>query len=172
MTKIIFIDGIFYEEKDAKVSVLDHGYLYGNGCWTTLMTHDHKLFMLDEHIERLYESAKIIQLDTPWEKKIVRNWVIETYKKNAHIPGRKRIRVGFHRGVGPDIFVDSGMSCKPSINIIVSNYPEEKENIAVKNGLDVMTINLERVFPESKNNNFLPSYFASFKAKEKKYKNY
>jgi|TARA_B110000967_G_C18764196_1_gene499496 branched-chain amino acid aminotransferase len=167
MTKIIFIDGIFYEEKDAKVSVLDHGYLYGNGCWTTLMTHDHKLFMLDEHIERLYESAKIIQLDTPWEKKIVRNWVIETYKKNAHIPGRKRIRVGFHRGVGPDIFVDSGMSCKPSINIIVSNYPEEKENIAVKNGLDVMTINLERVFPESKNNNFLPSYFASFKAKEK-----
>ena len=167
MTKIIFIDGIFYEEKDAKVSVLDHGYLYGNGCWTTLMTHDHKLFMLDEHIERLDESAKIIQLETKREKKTVRNWVIETYKKNVHIPGRKRIRVGFHRGVGPDIFVDSGMSCKPSINIIVSNYPEEKENIAVKNGLDVMTINLERVFPESKNNNFLPSYFASFKAKEK-----
>ena len=168
MNPVIFIDGKFYNEEDAKVSVLDHGYLYGNGCWTTLMTYNHKLFMLDEHIERLYESAKIIQLQTPWKKIDVKNWIIETYKKNAHISGRKRIRVGFHRGVGPDIFVDSGMMCKPSINIIVSKYPEEKENLAVKNGLNVMTINLERVFPESKNNNFLPSYFASFKAKEKK----
>ena len=55
-----------------------------------------------------------------------------------------------------------------SINIIVSKYPEEKEELAVKKGLDVMTIKLERVFPESKNNNFLPSYFASTKAKENK----
>lgn len=167
MSSIIFIDGNFFEEKDAKVSVLDHGYLYGNGCWTTLMTYNHKLFMLDEHIERLYESAKIIQLDAPWKKTEVRDWVVETYKKNIHIPGRKRIRVGFHRGVGPDILVDSGKLCKPSINIIVSKYPEEKEDRAVKNGLDVMTIRLERVFPEAKNNNFLPSYFAFTKAKEK-----
>ncbi len=166
MTSIIFLDGKFYREKEAKVSVLDHGYLYGNGCWTTLMTLDDKLFMLDEHIERLYESAKIIQLDTPWKKKDVRGWVIETFKKNYHIQGRKRIRVGFHRGVGPDIFVDSGKACEPSINIIVSKYPEEKEKFSVKKGLDVMTIELERIFPESKNNNFLPSYFASIKAKE------
>ena len=168
MKSIIFIDGKFYPENEAKVSVLDHGYLYGNGCWTTLMTHNHKLFMLDDHIDRLYESAKIIQLDSPWKKENVKEWVIETYKKNMHIPGRKRIRVGFHRGVGPDILVDSGKFCEPSINIIVSKYPEEKEELAVKKGLDVMTIKLERVFPESKNNNFLPSYFASRKAKENK----
>ena len=108
MSSIIFLDGKFYQEKDAKVSVLDHGYLYGNGCWTTLMTQNDKLFMLDEHIERLYESAKIIQLDSPWKKSDVRQWIIETFRKNLHIQGRKRIRVGFHRGVGPDIFVESG----------------------------------------------------------------
>ena len=68
MSSIIFLDGKFYQEKDAKVSVLDHGYLYGNGCWTTLMTQNDKLFMLDEHIERLYESAKSIQLNSPWKK--------------------------------------------------------------------------------------------------------
>ena len=89
MKSIIFIDGNFYPEDEAKVSVLDHGYLYGNGCWTTLMTHNHKLFMLDDHIDRLYESAKIIQLDTPWKKENVKEWVIETYKKNMHIPGKK-----------------------------------------------------------------------------------
>ena len=61
---------------------------------------------------------KIIK-NTPWKKKDVRGWVIETFKKNYHIQGRKRIRVGFHRGVGPDIFVDSGKACEPSINIIV-----------------------------------------------------
>jgi len=167
MSSIIFIDGKFYPEHEAKVSVLDHSYLYGNGCWTTLMTYNHKLFMLDEHIERLYESAKIIQLEVHWKQKDIKAWVIETYRRNAHIPGRKRIRVGFHRGVGPDIFVDSGTSCKPSINIIVSKYPEEREKLDVKKGIEVMTIKLERVFPESKNNNFLPSYFAASKAKEK-----
>ena len=167
MSSIIFLDGKFYQEKDAKVSVLDHGYLYGNGCWTTLMTQNDKLFMLDEHIERLYESAKIIHLDSPWKKSEERQCRIETFRKNLHIQGRKRIRVGSHRGVGPDIFVESGKTCKPSINIIVSKYPEEKENFSVKKGLDVMTIELERIFPESKNNNFLPSYFASIKAKEK-----
>ncbi len=167
MSSIIFIDGKFYPEEEAKVSVLDHGYLYGNGCWTTLMSNNNKLFMLDEHIERLYESAKIIQLEVTWDKKKVKEWIVETFRRNAHISGRKRIRVGFHRGVGPDIFVDSGLQCKPSINIIVSKYPEEKEKLSVEKGLDVMTIKLERIFPESKNNNFLPSFFASIKAKEK-----
>ena len=45
MSSIIFLDGKFYREEEAKVSVLDHGYLYGNGCWTTLMTLDDKLFI-------------------------------------------------------------------------------------------------------------------------------
>ena len=166
MKSIIFIDGKFYPEDKAKVSVLDHGYLYGNGCWTTLMSNNNKLFMLDEHIERLYEAAEIIHLETPWEKKIVKKWIFETYKKNLHIKGRKRIRVGFHRGVGPDVIVDNGQLCKPSINIIVSKYPEEKEIQAARSGLDVMTVSIARVFPESKNCNFLPSYFASIKAKE------
>ena len=166
MKSIIFIDGKFYPEDQAKVSVLDHGYLYGNGCWTTLMSNNNKLFMIDEHIERLYESAEIIHLETPWKKKQIKEWIFETYKKNLHIRGRKRIRVGIHRGVGPDVMVDNGKLCKPSINIIVSKYPEEKEMQAVKSGLEVITVSIERVFPESKNCNFLPSYFALIKAKE------
>ena len=100
------------------------------------------------------------------EKSDVRQWIIETFRKNLHIQGRKRIRVGFHRGVGPDIFVESGKTCKPSINIIVSKYPEEKEKFSVKKGLDVMTIELERIFPGQRIIIFT-SYFASIKAKEK-----
>ena len=90
MSSIIFIDGKFYPEEEAKVSVLDHGYLYGNGCWTTLMSNNNKLFMLDEHIERLYESAKIIQLEVTWDKKKVKEWIVETFRRNAHISGRKK----------------------------------------------------------------------------------
>ena len=76
MSSIIFIDGKFYPEEEAKVSVLDHGYLYGNGCWTTLMSNNNKLFMLDEHIERLYESAKIIQLEVTWDKKKLKSGLL------------------------------------------------------------------------------------------------
>ena len=167
MSLIIFIDGKYYNERDAKVSVLDHGYLYGNGCWTTLMTHNHKIFMLDDHIDRLFESAKLIQLDVPWTKDQVIKWTIDTYNKNKTNPGRKRIRISFSRGVGPDLLVESGVNCKPSINIIVSKYPEEKELSALEKGLSVVVVHLERVFPESKNCNFLPSYFAIKKAREK-----
>ena len=167
MSLIIFIDGKYYDEKDAKVSVLDHGYLYGNGCWTTLMTHNHKIFMLNDHIDRLFESARLIQLDTPWTKEQVIKWTIETYNKNKSNPGRKRIRISFSKGVGSDILVESGTNCKPSINIIVSKYPEEKEISALGRGLSVIVVHLERVFPESKNCNFLPSYFAVKEAKEK-----
>ena len=167
MSLIIFIDGKYYNEKDAKVSVLDHGFLYGNGCWTTLMTNNEKIFMLKEHIDRLFESAKLIQLDVPWSKEQVSKWTIETYNKNKHNPGRKRIRVSFSKGVGPDVLVESGVHCKPSINIIVTKYPEKKELSALEKGLSVIIVHLERIFPESKNCNFLPSYFAIKEANEK-----
>ena len=167
MSLVIFIDGQFYDEKEAKVSVLDHGYLYGNGCWTTLMTYNHKIFMLNEHIDRLYESAKLIQLNVPWSKEQVIKWTIETYNKNKHNPGRKRIRISFSKGVAQDVLLESGSNSKPSINIIVSKYPEEKELLALEKGLRVIVVHLERVFPESKNCNFLPSYFAIKEARDK-----
>ena len=167
MGLVIFIDGQFYDEKEAKVSVLDHGYLYGNGCWTTLMTYNHKIFMLNDHIDRLYESAKLIKLNVPWSKEQVIKWTIETYNKNKHNPGRKRIRVSFSKGVAQDVLPESGSNSKPSINIIVSKYPEEKELLALENGLSVIVVHLERVFPESKNCNFLPSYLAIEEARDK-----
>ena len=58
----IFIDGQFYDEEDAKVSILDHGFLYGNGVFTTLTTYKKRIIFLSDNIERLIESAKIIDI--------------------------------------------------------------------------------------------------------------
>jgi branched-chain amino acid aminotransferase len=165
LSSIIFLDQKFYKEEDAKVSVLDHGYLYGNGCWTTLMTSDDKLFFVDDHMDRLVESANVIGLDVPWTKEQIKEWTYETFDKNKFIPGRKRIRIGLYKGVGSSVTVGT-KDCEPSINIIVSPYPVTEEENAVEKGLRTITIPADRPYSKSKNCNYLPSYVAVTKAKQ------
>ncbi len=63
MSEWIYIDGNFYDEENAKVSVFDHGYLYGDGVFEGIRFYNSKIFRFDEHMQRLYDSAKSIVLD-------------------------------------------------------------------------------------------------------------
>jgi branched-chain amino acid aminotransferase len=165
LNSTVFLDQKFYKEEDAKVSILDHGYLYGNGCWTTMMTSGDRIFFIDDHMDRLLESANIIGLDIPWTKNQIKDWTLQTYDKNKHLSGRSRIRVGLYKGVGSSIVVGA-TDCEPSINIIVSPYPVTEEENAVEKGLYTITVPADRPYAKSKNCNYLPSYVAVTKAKQ------
>ena len=79
----VYINGKFYEKKDAKVSVFDHGLLYGDGVFEGIRSYNRLVFKLEEHIERLFESAHSIMLDMPLTKGQMTKAVIATLKENG-----------------------------------------------------------------------------------------
>ena len=94
----VFISGKLYEEEDASISVFDHGLLYGDGVFEGIRIYNKRIFLLNEHIDRLFNSAKAIALDIPVSKEELCNNVIETCKANDIEDGY--IRLVITRGKG------------------------------------------------------------------------
>ncbi len=94
----IWLDGKLVDEADAKISVFDHGLLYGNGVFEGIRVYSGKIFELDAHIKRLYESAKVLRLDIPLGKEKLIKAIEETVKANGVIDGY--IRLVVTRGKG------------------------------------------------------------------------
>jgi len=78
----IYMNGKLVEKKDAKVSVFDHGYLYGDGVFEGIRAYNSRVFLLEEHIDRLYDSAKAIDLDIKMTKKAMTAAVIQACAAN------------------------------------------------------------------------------------------
>ena len=76
-----YINGRFVAESEARISIMDHGFLYGDGIFEAFRVYDGKIFQLDEHINRLFDSAKIIDLNIPLDKDAFKNIVIETVRR-------------------------------------------------------------------------------------------
>jgi branched-chain amino acid aminotransferase len=118
MTKeelFIYIDGKFYPKSEAKVSVYDHGLLYGDGVFEGIRAYDSVVFKLKEHIDRLYTSAHTLMLDIPVSKEEMQRIVLNTLKKNKL--KQAYIRLIVTRGVG-DLGLDPRKCHKPSIIVI------------------------------------------------------
>lgn len=98
MGKYIFMDGAFVDRTDAKISVFDHGLLYGDGIFEGIRAYDGNVFRLKEHIDRLYDSAKSILLNIPYGKAEMEQIVCETLRKNDYKTAY--IRLVVTRGVG------------------------------------------------------------------------
>ena len=79
---IIYIDGKFYPEEEAKISVFDHGLLYGDGVFEGIRAYAGRVFKLEEHLARLEDSAKAILLKMPLSRDEIRKAVLETCQKN------------------------------------------------------------------------------------------
>jgi len=124
---LIYIDGEFYPRSEAKVSVFDHGLLYGDGVFEGIRSYDGLVFKLKEHIDRLYRSAHALMLDIPLKKEEMIEAVLETLRRNKLKDAY--IRVVVTRGVG-DLGLDPRKCTKPSIVIItvpmLKLYDEEK----------------------------------------------
>ncbi|MCL7385304.1 MAG: branched-chain-amino-acid transaminase [Thaumarchaeota archaeon] len=113
---LVYIDGKFYPKSEAKISVFDHGLLYGDGVFEGIRVYDGVIFLLKEHIDRLYNSAKFIKLNIPISKEEMIAAVVETVKRNR--AKNSYIRLVVTRGMG-DLGLDPRKCSKPSIIIIV-----------------------------------------------------
>lgn len=111
----VYIDGKFYQKSEAKVSVYDHGLLYGDGVFEGIRAYDGVVFKLNEHIERLYKSAHTIMLQIPVTQKEMIKAVLDTLKKNRLKDSY--IRLVVTRGVG-DLGLDPRKCAKATIIII------------------------------------------------------
>jgi len=126
----INIDGKFYPKSEAKISVYDHGLLYGDGVFEGIRAYDGVVFKLKEHIDRLYASSHTIMLQIPFSKEEMIKAVLDTLKKNKLRDAY--IRLVVTRGVG-DLGLDPRKCSKPTIIIItepmiVLHSKEKKEN--------------------------------------------
>ncbi|MEM1550951.1 MAG: branched-chain-amino-acid transaminase [Candidatus Bathyarchaeia archaeon] len=112
---LVYIDGEYYRRNEAKISVFDHGFLYGDGVFEGIRAYNGIVFKLREHIDRLYESAHTIMLGIPMSKEEMINAVLETLKRNNLRDAYIRLIVT--RGVG-DLGLDPRKCPKPSVIII------------------------------------------------------
>jgi branched-chain amino acid aminotransferase len=143
MSRQIYISGKFVAQEDAKISVFDHGLLYGDGVFEGLRAYNGKVFRLDEHITRLYESAKAIWLTIPISQDQMRDAVNESVRINAIKDGY--IRLVITRGAGT-LGLDPNRCSNPQVIIIadaISLYPAE----LYQNGLEIVTVSVQRMHP-------------------------
>jgi branched-chain amino acid aminotransferase len=141
----IYIDGKFYSKEEAKISVFDHGLLYGDGVFEGLRAYQGRVFKLTEHIERLYDSAKAILLTIPHSPAEMEQIVLETCRQSDIRDGY--IRLVVTRGVG-DLGLNPTKCPKATVFCIatgISIYPER----VYQEGLKVITAATQRIGPAS-----------------------
>ncbi|WP_276352807.1 branched-chain-amino-acid transaminase [Cohnella caldifontis] len=141
----IYLNGEFVTKENAKVSVFDHGFLYGDGIFEGIRIYDGNIFRCKEHLDRLYDSAKSIMLDIPLSYEEMQAALVETLRKNEMRNGYIRLVVS--RGPG-NLGLDPTRCPKAWVIIIVDQlaiYPEE----SYKNGLRSISVSQRRNIPDA-----------------------
>lgn len=167
----IYLNGKFVNKDEAKISVFDHGFLYGDGAFEGIRAYGKNVFKLKEHIDRLYETAHTLMLTIPLTKAEMMMAVVRSLKVNHISDGY--IRVVVSRGVG-DLGLDPKKCLgKPNVVIIadkITLYPKE----LYEKGMEIITVptvrNLtEALNPQLKSLNYLNNIFAKIEASNSGY---
>jgi branched-chain amino acid aminotransferase len=161
----IYIDGKYYGEKNAKVSVFDHGLLYGDGIFEGIRAYNGRVFRLKEHIDRLFYSAKALLLTIPISHQQVMRAVVDTCRRNKIRDGY--IRLVVTRGVGT-LGLNPKRCKNPSVIVIADKiqlYPQEYYD----RGLEIVTVPTTRnlhsaLNPAIKSLNYLNNILAKIEA--------
>lgn len=161
----VLISGKLYDEEEASISVFDHGLLYGDGVFEGIRIYNKRIFLLNEHIDRLFNSAKAIALEIPVSKDELCKNIIDTCKANNLDNGY--IRLVITRGKGT-LGLNPYLCNKPEIIIITAKiqlYPDE----LYQNGLKIVTVGTVRNHPEAinpriKSLNYLNNVLAKIEA--------
>lgn len=165
MGKVIYLDGAYVPEEEAKISVFDHGVLYGDGVFEGIRAYNGRIFRCEDHIDRLYAAAKAIFLNIPLTKEEMTEALLETCRRNDIRDGY--IRLVVTRGKG-DLGLNP-MNCpKASVFCIAGNitlYPEEMYT----KGMPIVTAAQRRnkatiVDPQIKSLNYLNNILAKIEA--------
>jgi len=144
MSPVVFVSGEFYQKEEARISVYDHGFLYGDGVFEGIRAYSGRVFKLDEHVERLYRSARSIMLEIPHTPDEMAELVLETCRRNNITDGY--IRVVVSRGPG-DLGIDP-RNCHGAATVVIiadrlTMYPKSM----YENGMAVITTSTRRNSP-------------------------
>jgi branched-chain amino acid aminotransferase len=161
----VYINGKFFDKDQARISVFDHGLLYGDGVFEGLRIYSGKVFRLRQHIDRLYESARHIDLKIPLTPEALTDAVLRSVRENAKQDGY--IRLVITRGAG-SLGLDPHRCSDPQVIIIVDDislYPAEY----YEKGLEVVTASVIRNHPNAlspriKSLNYLNNILAKIEA--------
>ncbi|UMZ75204.1 branched-chain-amino-acid transaminase [Natranaerofaba carboxydovora] len=165
MSKLVYLNGEFVAEEEAKVSVWDHGYLYGDGVFEGIRAYNGRIFKLKEHVKRLFESAKSIMLEINMTEEEMCKAIAQTVKKNELKDAY--IRVVVSRGVG-DLGLDPNNCTKSQVVIIASKITLFSDDL-YENGLEVVTVATRRnaheaLNPKIKSLNYLNNILVKIEA--------
>ncbi|HEY4232926.1 MAG TPA: branched-chain-amino-acid transaminase [Lacipirellulaceae bacterium] len=147
MSRQIYINGEFFPQEEAKISVYDHGLLYGDGVFEGLRAYSGKVFRLDEHVERLWNSAKAIWLTIPMTRDAMADAINESVRINGIKDGY--IRLVVTRGAG-SLGLDPNKCANPQVIIIadaIALYPPE----LYEKGLEIVSVSVMRNHPAALN---------------------
>jgi branched-chain amino acid aminotransferase len=162
----IYVDGTLYGKDDAKVSVFDHGFLYGDGVFEGIRAYDGNIFRLKEHIDRLYRSAHTIALEIPLTPEQMTQAVLDTVAANEE--RNAYIRLVVSRGPG-DLGIDPANCGNPTVVIIVAEiklYPKA----LYETGAPIVTSSVRKIpiqclDPRIKSLNYLSNIMAKIDAR-------
>ncbi|MBP2132219.1 branched-chain amino acid aminotransferase [Methanomicrobium sp. W14] len=165
---IIYLDGKYLPKEEAKVSVFDHGLLYGDGVFEGIREYNGRVFRLNEHLDRLYDSAKTIDLDIGMTKSEMEEVVLETLRKNNLKDAY--IRLVVTRGVG-DLGLNPKSCSKPTVFVIATEWGAMYGDLYDK-GLKAVTVSVRRnascaLPPNVKSLNYLNNILAKIEANYK-----
>ncbi|WP_053958494.1 branched-chain-amino-acid transaminase [Sulfobacillus thermosulfidooxidans] len=161
----IFFNGAMVPAAEARVSVFDHGFLYGDGIFEGIRAYEGRVFKLEEHLDRLFDSAKSILLDIPYTREELAEAVCQTVRENGLTDAYIRLVVS--RGPG-DLGLDPTKCSQPSVIIIADRiklYPEE----LYQRGLELAAVSTRRpatdvLNPSIKSLNYLNNILAKIEA--------
>ena len=161
----VYINGKFYSEKNAKISVFDHGLLYGDGVFEGIRAYHGRVFKLKEHIDRLFYSAKAILLEIPMSHQELMDATVETCRKNNIKDGY--IRLVVTRGAGT-LGLNPNRCSNPEV-IIIADTIQLYPTSLYKKGMEIVTVATTRnhhnaVNPAIKSLNYLNNILAKIEA--------
>ncbi len=161
----VYINGKFYDENEAKVSVFDHGFMYGDGIFEGIRLYNKNVFKLNKHIDRLFRSAKAICLDLPWSKQEIIDAVCDACRTNNLTDGYIRLIVS--RGKGK--LGLSPFTCVDPQLIIIADQIQLYSQELYDNGLKAITVPTRRnshaaLPPMVKSLNYLNNILAKIEA--------
>jgi branched-chain amino acid aminotransferase len=163
----VYVDGKWYPKSEAKISVFDHGLLYGDGVFEGIRSYNGLVFKLREHLDRLFESAHTLTLKIPHDRKKMTDVIVETLRRNRLRDAY--IRVVVTRGTG-DLGLDP-KKCKKATVIVITDkivlYPDR----LYQRGLEIITVPTVRNLPEAvnpaiKSLNYLNNILAKIEASQ------
>jgi branched-chain amino acid aminotransferase len=159
--EFVYLNGDLVPAGMARVSVFDHGFLYGDGLFETMRSYNGKVFKLGRHLDRLEQSARLMELNLPWEREELSGAVYAVLAENRL--DNAYIRLTVTRGEGP-VGIDPVLCPRPNLVIMAREIPPYNEEI-YSQGIKIIIVSTRRNLPEAcppeiKSLNFLNNIFA------------